>query len=844
VTDDGERWQRIRALFDELVELPTAERDKRLLRLTSNEPALATELASLLAADRAVRDGGDRFEDAVLPNVVLSAVVADHLPDDPPLVGMRVGPYRVTREIGRGGMGRVYEAVRDDAAFTKRVALKMVAPGLDTEGILRRFHHERQILARLDHKNIATLLDGGVTENGRPYFAMEYVEGDRIDLYCARQAMGVRARLQLMRQVCAAVQYAHRNLVVHRDLKPSNVLVAPDGTVKLLDFGIAKLLDPVTAGEGITETGMVPLTTSHASPEQVRGDAVTTATDVYSLGVLLYELIAGRPPFGTADVPIHELRRRILEDAPVPPSLTKSEAGAPDRLGGRLDGELDQIVLMALRKEPERRYASAEELSADLGRLTSGQPVRAQPDSLGYRTRKLVGRNRVAVAGTVAVALALVGGLAASLWQARVARRASVRAEAVNRFLQELLSAANPEAGVTGTPSRQRTVTDVLDSASARLQRADLAAQPEVRAALQQIIGNAYLAQGQYDAARPNLEAALVAQRSLYGEQSPEVLGTLVSLAQLALTSGDYAGAEPFYSDRLAILRREHRRGRLSAVTLAGALNDFALLRRARGSSRDAESLMREAVAVLSGSPDESTPAAGKIKSVFVLTLLDQGKFGEAEAEAQRLVASFRQLPNPMAPELCSGLTLLGSVLMERGQLTEAARVLRDAESRYRALYDSNFLATYDNVRLQAQTLYGLGRLAEADARIDESLTKYRQYVKPEYISYATALTVKGLILNGLDRGEEAEQLLREAVRVREANLPPGHFMTALTHGALGEVLVSRGRFAEAESLLVRSHESLQESQAEPNERVALAKNRLVALYTAWQRPDLAAGVR
>ena len=818
------RWQQLRAIFDELVDLAIPEQNDRLAKLTAADPELRAELESLFAADRAV---GDRFEHPpTLPDQ----------PDEdsnPPLApASRIGSYRVIREIGRGGMGAVYEAVRVDAGFAKRVAIKMVVRGRDTELILRRFRYERQILARLEHKNIATLLDGGVTDEGQPYFAMEYVEGERIDRYCDGRRLGIRARLQLMRQVCAAVQYAHQNLVVHRDLKPSNILVGPDGTVKLLDFGIAKLIDPVTGDQELTEPGMLPMTTGYASPEQLRGETVSTATDIYSLGVVLYELVAGRPPFQFGELPVLEIRRRMLEETPAAPSRVAV------RLPRSLAGELDHIVLMALRKEPERRYASAEQLSEDLRRLLGGLPIQAQPDSLRYRARKFVARNRAAVAALGVVFLTLLGGLGVSLWQSRSVQRERAKAEAVSQFLESLLLSSSPEVSVSDKSSRQRTVSDVLDAAALRLETEDLSSQPEVKAILQGIVGSSYLSQGQYDLAEKNLRAALAAQERLYGRDSPELLNTLVGLASLALSRADYPAAEQIYQRRVAILRSEQRRGRIAPEILAVALSDFAVLRRARGRSEDAEALLREALELSPRIPPEARAKVGHAEAILALTLLDRGKFAEAEAYARNLVAGFRSEPNPESPELCSGLTILGSILMEKGEPREAVADLQEAEAIYRKLYDSNFVAIYDNVRLQAQALYLLGRYQEAEARIDETLEKYRRLVQPQYISFATALTVKGLIQNQRGKSHDAEKTLREALRLRSENLPAGHFMSAMTEGALGEVLVGQRRFVEAEPLLLSSYQSLKRSQATQNQRTAAARSRLVALYTAWNRPE------
>jgi serine/threonine-protein kinase len=828
MTTPDDHWPRLRQLFDQLAEVPLSEQAVQLDRLTAGDPWLRAEVKSLLMADRAA---GDRFER--LPEF------PDDFGDDDqedPVTGTRIGPYRIAREIGRGGMGAVYQAFRDDEAFTKRVAIKMVPVERVTDQVLRRFHHERQILARLEHKNIAALLDGGVTDDGRPWFAMECVEGERIDRYCERQRLGVRERIQLIRQVCAAVHYAHQNLVIHRDLKPSNVLVGPDGTVKLLDFGIAKLVDPEGPGEELTETGTLPMTTSYASPEQLRGETVSTATDIYSLGVLLYELLAGRPPFLFSNRPILEIRQRMLEETPVAPSQVGDAQTSPTAgLTRTMAGELDHIVLMALRKEPERRYPSAEQFSDDLLRFLAGQPVSAQPDSFGYRATKFAARNRAAVAAVAVVFLTLLGGLGVTLWQVRVGQRERARTEVINRFLQEvLLSSATDGRGDGG----QRTISDALDAASERLTSEELSGYPEVKATLQQIIGTSYLSLGRYQEGEDHLGAALATQVVLFGDNNLETVKTLLSLAQLSLVKADYASAEGFFQRHLAGLRYERKRGRIVAATLVDALNNFALVRRARGNSEAAETLLHEALALGPEVPPESQGAVKQVETLLILTLLDRGKLAEAEADARKLLAEIHRRADTATAEMASSLTILGSVLMEQGQYPEAGTHLRQAEALYRRLYDANYVGTHDNLRLQAQLSYLEGRLAEGEAQIDRVLGNYRQYSSPQYISFATALTVKGLLLNAQGRSAEAERVLRVAVRLRSENLPPNHFMSALTTGALGEVLATARKFEEAEPLLLASHDALRRSQAVENPRTRLARQRLVDLYTAWGRAD------
>ena len=407
-------WQRVKDVFQAALERPEPERPGYLDSACGTDVALRREVESLLGAHREA--GGFLSQPASPPD----AALAD---------GRRIGPYRVLGAIGRGGMGVVYRCVRDDDVFQKTVALKVVPGGARPEH-LQRLEHERQLLARLQHPHIATILDGGATDDGQPYMVMEYVAGEPIDVYCDSRRLGTRERLEMFRTVCAAVHYAHQNLIVHRDLKPQNILVTAEGQPKLLDFGIAKLLAAgVDPDDAPTATLLPMMTPEYASPEQVRGGPVTTASDIYSLGVLLYELLTGRRPYALRSESLEDIVRSVCETDPQPPSnaaRTRPAAGA-DATGrptpSELRGDLDTIVLKALRKEPSRRYLSALDLGEDLRRHLEERPVHARPDTLRYRAAKFVGRNRVAVGAAGLVVVALLGGLLAAARQARIAER-------------------------------------------------------------------------------------------------------------------------------------------------------------------------------------------------------------------------------------------------------------------------------------------------------------------------------------------------------------------------------------------------------------------------------------
>lgn len=484
----AEQWKQLREIFSTAIEYDSQRRVEYLDEVCAGDPRLREEIESLLASHD---DAEDFIEDPAVPE---SFRAIRELPVEQ-VEGRRIGSYRLLAEIGRGGMGIVYLAERDDAQFKKLVAIKIVRRGMDTEDILRRFRNERQILASLEHPNIAGLLDGGTTVDGRPYLVMEFVEGTPVTQYCDHHRLPTVERLQLFRTICAAVQHAHQHLVVHRDLKPSNILITPEGVPKLLDFGIAKVLasERSDVAEERTRTEFRALTPDYASPEQVRGENLTTTSDVYSLGVLLYELLTGHRPYRSFNAPSHELARIICEQEPpkpsavvnnievvtsidsksqtfiTPESVSQARDTQPDKLRRGLTGDLDNIVLMALRKEPHRRYESAAQFSTDIQRHLEGLPVIAHKDTLVYRGAKFARRHRFGVLAACLLVMTLTAGLFATLWQWQNAKTERVRAESLfnnvrhlaNSFMFEFHDSIVDLPG--STPARELVVKRALD---------------------------------------------------------------------------------------------------------------------------------------------------------------------------------------------------------------------------------------------------------------------------------------------------------------------------------------------------------------------------------------------
>jgi serine/threonine-protein kinase len=703
--------------------------------------------------------------------------------------GERVGRYRVLREIGRGGMSIVYLAERADDAFHRRVALKVLdrAP----REARARFEQERQILASLDHPGIARLLDGGVDDGGRPYIVMELVEGEPIDRYCAERKLPVEARLALVAAVARAVAYAHRRLVVHRDLKPANLLVTAAGEVKLLDFGIAKLLDPAAAGPFAappTRTALRLLTPEYATPEQVRGEPVTTASDVYQLGLVLFELLTGRRAHALAEGSLAELERTVC--AGEPPRPSRCVAAGDAALRRRLSGDLDCIVMTALRKEPDRRYASPAELAADLERHRAGQPVAARGDGLAYRAGKLIRRHRLAVTAAVAVALALVGGLGAALWQAREARREARKATAVKDFLVRIFEVADPDQA----PGRTVTARELLDRGAARI--ATLRGEPEVRAELLAVAGASYQSLGLYDSARPLLERSLALQRRLHGERSLGAAGVEASLASLAYKQGDTPRSERLLRAALAthraLLPADDPRIADDLFGLGDCLLDY-------DRDGEAEALLRRALALLRGrrARHPGAPAAEEESKIGEI-LNDLGMLRHRAhdlAGAERLyreaLAIQRRIHGPLHSQVDVPLHNLGALLKTRGRLAEAEAIFRQVIDLEARLYGGDHPGTADSWGYLGHVLRDRGDLAGAEAAYRRALAIDRARRGGGHFATLGALHNLGRLLVREGRAAEAEPLLRQALAGRRSLYGPAYRKTKESEQALAECLAA-----------------------------------------------------
>ena len=775
-------WPRLEALFDEAVELPPDRRAELVDRIRREDPALGARLASLLQADAAAGS----FLSGPAVAWVTSPPATDTLDDGLLTPGTIVGPYRIVREIGRGGMGVVYQAERADGEFQQRVALKVVRPGTGNAAVLTRFRRERQILARLEHPCIARLFDGGAHVDGRPYFAMELVEGEPITTCCQRVAMPVRDRIALFRRICDAVQYAHGNLVVHRDLKPSNIFVTPAGEPKLLDFGIAKVLteDGDAESTELTQDSGRVFTPAYAAPEQVRREPITTATDVYGLGVILFELLTGRRPFATAGESVFDLERAVLEhDAPRPSSLVRG-----------LDRDLDAIVLKALRKEPQHRYASAGALADDLARYHDGRPVAARPDGRRYRVGKFVRRHRIAIGAAALVVLSLISGLGATAWQARQKTLAAQEAEAVKNFLVSLFQQADP----VGAAGRNVSLREVLDAGSARVEQ-EFQAHPEVRAELQTVLAGVYTELGVLDRAGTLAEEALKTHEQLYGPRHPRVANNLRQLASLAVARGDAAAGADLARRALAI-HREHAGGRHADV--AETLDVLVLALGQGGQVAEAVEAAEESLAIRRELFGEEHRLVAESMNNLAVLFRRQGRFEESAALYQQVLDMRRRLLGNEHPHVALTLHNFSALQVFRGEYQQAADLSREALEHFRRLYGDEHQLTLAARSTLATIDRVLGRYDTAEANMRSILEVWGRTVG---LDHPNAMSTAGALARiHRERGQlaEAERVLRDLDARAQQRLGPNHPLAAGIRRTLGGVLADRGRVDEAGRLL------------------------------------------
>lgn len=828
-------WRHVFEVLDEALELAPTERAVYLERAFGSDHRMGAAAAAVLAAEASpfLDSPAAEFAAPFLRDLALDV--------DGVIDGFQIGSYRILREIGRGGMGTVYLAERADNQYQKLVAVKLLpAWSARNERLVRRFLDERQILAALDHPDIARLFDGGVTADGLPWFAMEYVDGVPIDRYCRERDLTIDRRLELFCRACVAVQYAHRNLVVHRDLKPANILVTAEGGVKLLDFGIAKLLgnDVMGAAVSLTSTGERIMTPMYASPEQLRGDPISTASDVYSLGVLLNELLTGRYPYRLTTREPHEVARAVLEQEPERPSV-----GVPAKLARQLRGDLDTITLTAMQKDPGRRYGSAEQLEADVRRHLAGLPLAAHPESRASRARKFVRRHRIGVATAAGIALLLIAfGAVATVQAVRIRAQAGRitierdRAEQVSGFLAGLFRTSDPYAGASGG----LTAREILDSGAVRIDR-ELADQPDARAQMLFEMGRAYFGLGVRDRARRFVETSLAIRRRTSPDGKIEIARTLDFLGVVLREQGELDAAEQAYRDALRarrdLLGPRHRE-------VARTLNGLASVLRAKGRFRNADSVSREAVAIDEASSRENPIDVAESLDGLAQAVEERGNFSAAAGLYRRVLTLRQQALGATNPEVGRSFVRLAGAVGRAGQKALADSLYRQGLQIERLTLGNDHPDVAADETEHARLLHSRGSDSEAENLYRHALMIARRKLGAVHPLTATMLSDVGELELDRGRADRAEPLLREALAMRRAVLPPQHPHIAQAEQLVGASILAQKRYMEAERYLLPSHEQLRAAYGGDDARTRIARLRLLALYEASRQPSEAARYR
>ncbi len=874
-----ERWSRIEVLFEQASGMDAAERAEFLDRECVDDEELRDYVYALLDIDTTV-------EESIAETIVetMSRAFGDDASRADQMKGEMIGPYRVERLLGSGGMGMVYLAQRADEHFDQQVAIKLGRHRLVDPQVEMRLKNERQILADLDHPNIARLFDGGTTADGVPYLVMEYIDGVRIDTYCDRNKLSVVERLQLFQTICAAVHYAHQNLIIHRDIKAANILVTDDGTPKLLDFGIAKLTDTQgTATDGLTREGAVIMTPASAAPEQLLGNAVTTATDTYALGMLLYLLLTGTRALATDDMTPGEAARIICSADAVRPSLrleqekhaargdmaaqqlladiSSNRNSTFERLQRRLRGDLDTIILNTLRKEPERRYRSVSALADDIDLHLKSRPIVARADSWRYRTGKFMRRHYAAVTASALVVAMLISFTVALTIQNRVVVKERDTAQEVSQFLEDIFMAQDP-AQARGA---RVTADEILSTGASRIRR-DLGDRPEIQSTLMGTIGRVYYNLGEYPRSLEMLEQALQLRQQTDGENHPSVAAAKNDLAEVLIRIAQYQRASELLRSSLAINLKENGPGspqvaknlfNLAEVHLAtGQLDEaestiqssleiyaqlgsehgiefaesksaLARIMQVNGDLDRTEELLREAIEIVTNTegPDHFLMAY-YLQNLGVLQR-SKGDLVAADQTLHQALDATRRILGEKHDLVATTLVIQGSLLHDTGDYDNAERAIRDALSLHVETRGGDHpLVGYDMTVL-GMLLHDKEELAAAEEMLRGALVIFDQALDDNHQYTASALTELGAVLNTTGHLAEAETLLGRALAIREADYPPEHEGVAATRVEYADTLTRLGLYDEAEPLLLQSLETLNRKPGRRQQRATRALERL-----------------
>ncbi len=730
------------------------------------------------------------------------------------LLGTTIGKYKLIDLIGHGGMGSVFLAERSDEAYEKKVAVKILRRGMDTPSNIARFKRERNILANLEHPNIARLLDGGLTEEGMPYLVMEYVNGTPLLQYCDKNKLSIEKRLALFEQVCSAVQHAHQNTIIHRDLKPSNILVDTKGEVKVLDFGIAKLMDPDEDGATFqTRTGARMLTLGYAAPEQLESQPITTATDSYVLGILLFELLAGVHPFDMDDKKLVEIEEQIREEQPKAPSETFSELSSqkqqqigetrnisPNALISTIKGDLDAIVLKALRKEPDHRYSSAEQLLEDINRRKTDLPIIAREDTFRYNASKFIKRHKTRLSAAAGFLLFIIGFTAFYTLQITQERNKAQleaqKAQEVSKFLTDMFRASNPYYN----PQDTVTAATFLKRGEERIDQ--LENQPEVQAQLLEVMGRAYTEIGRFEKASPLLQKSLRLRKTYQGTTSIAYSQSLDALVVFQRLRGNFAEAESLTRESISIIRNNPPK---NETLLSNGLNELGLILDQRGKYQEADSVYKAVLQIQQRLYEPSHPKLAHTYNNRAGVLRKQGQYEKAEGLYRKALTIWKKKKGDIHPSTAMGYHDLALVLNQQGQLEKADSLYHKGLEIDKQLYkppNRQIAQSYNNIGI----FYGQqGRYQDSKPYLTKAVAMRRKLFSEFHPKLAESLNNLGRLYIELENYEKAHPYLEEALEIDRENFGEKHPYVAGDLANLARIEKENGSLNMAENHLRKS---------------------------------------
>jgi eukaryotic-like serine/threonine-protein kinase len=811
---DASRWQRIQTVFHEAADLPEAEWEQFLRATCGADKVLANEVLSMLRHDAA----------SSLLDRQLDSTAADLLDDADPVVSREFGPYRIVCLLGEGGMGVVYLAERPD--LQARVAIKVLRDAWLSPSRRERFLSEQRTLAQLNHPSIARLYDAAVLSDGTPYFVMEYIDGAPLVQYSRSGKCTIERRLQLFRDVCEAVQHAHSHAVIHRDLKPSNILVKADGGVRLLDFGIAKQIESLDLKVDQTMTGLRLMTPAYAAPEQIRGDRVGISTDVYSLGVILYELLAGESPFDLSNLTPAEAATVIVDHDPGRPSAAARRAG-PERdpdafaLPRPAWSDLDVLSLTAMHKDPQRRYPSVEALVRDIDHYLRGEPLEARPDRISYRVAKFVRRNRAAVTAAVLV-FVIINTMAAyftvRLTKARdTALAEAARTRRIQNFMASLFQGGDPSAG----PDNNLRVLTLLDRGVQQAQA--LNGDPEVQSELYDTLGGLYENLGKLDTANSLLTSSLTLRKSLFGSDSPQVGETLVALGRLRDDQAQLPEAESLIRQGLDI---ETRHLSPSHPEIAKATTALGKVLEDRGAYDRAIQILTRATK-LQPSGAAMTPELADTLYELANCHFYAGHYDTTENLNQQLLLVYRELYGPNHPRVADVLVNLAAIRHDRSHYSEAEKLERQALQIVENWYGEDNPVTASDLTMLARTLVFQDRYEEATALLHRSLAIKEKIYGPVHPSVASSLNELGNTASREHKFDEAEQDFARMVSIYHAIYGDHHYLVGIATSNLAAAYAGQQQWSRAEALFSQAIQIFTETQSPSHINTGIARVKL-----------------